>query len=223
MKKLTSIILATVLALSTVGCSFALNGFSEMKYNETTDKYEIPITEAQEYVKSQMLSSKVKESSIKVLDLTTEEKVEEFLKANPKSEVKSVQYGTGMARKVLLIDREAFNKYNVFNFKGTILWYPLKDRTSVEKDQNVKLTGTKGYALPYEGCQGLEKTTMGGFSVWKQSNDEPFYVPDQFTPGNNKGHVGVKTQVFIPDNGYVRVQKSSPGNDSEIVTYFGVK
>lgn len=222
MKKLTSIILATVLALSTVGCSFALNGFSEMKYNETTEKYEIPIAEAQEYVRNQMLSSKIKESDIKVLDLTTEEKVEEFLKANPKSEVKVVGEGA-MMRKILLIDKETFNRYNVFNFKGTILWYPLKDRTSIEKDNNVKLTGVKGYALPYEGYQGLDKTTMGGFHTWRQSNDEYFYVPDQFQSGNNKGHVGIKTQVFIPDTGYVRVQKSGPGLDDEIITFFGIK
>lgn len=223
MKKLTSIILATVLALSTVGYSFALNGFSKAKYNETTDKYEIPIAEAQEYVRNQMLSSKIKESDIKVLDLTTEENVEEFLKANPKSEVKQVQYGTGVARQVLLIDKETFNKYNVFNFKGTILWYPLKDRKSIEKDHNVKLTGTKGYALPYEGYKALSETTMGGFSVWKQSNNEPFYVPEQFQPANNGGDIGIKTQVFIPDNGYVRVQKSRLGLDDEIITYFGIK
>lgn len=223
MKKIMSVILATVLSLSTVGCSFALNGFSEMKYNKTTEKYEIPSSEAQEYVRNQMLSSKIKESDIKVLDLTTEEKVEEFLKANPKSEVKDVQIGTGVVTRILLIDKNTFYKYNVFNFKGTILWYPLKDRTSVEKDQNVKLTGTKGYALPYEGYQGLEKTTMGGFSVWKQSDDGPFYVPSQFQPANNRGHLGIKTQVFIPDNGYMRVQQSRLGFDDEIITYFGIK
>lgn len=223
MRKSTSIILATVLILSTVGYSFAQNGFSEMKHNDANDKYEIPVIEAQEYVKNQMLLSKVKESDIKVLDLTTDVKVAEFLKANPNSEVKQVQYGTGTARQVLLIDKEAFNRYNGFNFKGTILWYPLKDRKSVEKDQNVKLTGVKGYALPYEGYQGLDKTTIGGFSVWKQNDDENFYVPSQYQPANNKGHLGVKTQVFIPDSGYMRVQKSSPNLDGNIVTYFGIK
>lgn len=223
MRKITSIILATVLVLSTVGCSFAQNGFSEMAYNREERYYSFPQSEAVEYVKNQMLSSKIKEVDVKILDLTTEEKVAEFLKANPKSEVKKVQYGTGVARQVLLIDKETFNKYNVFNFDGTIIWYPIENRISTESGNDVKLTGTKGNALPYKGYRGLEKTTMGGFSIWKQKDNEPFFVPIQFQPGNNKGHLGVKTQVFIPESGYVCVQTNMDESRGRIITYFGIK
>lgn len=222
MRKITSIILATVLVLSSAGCSFA-QGFSKLTYNEEIECYEFPQSEAMDYVKNQMLSSKIKEGDIKILDLTTEEKVAEFLKANPKSEVKQVQYGTGVARQVLLIDKDSFNKYNVFNFDGTIIWYPLANRTSVEKDSNVKLTGNKGYALPYIGSKALSEVTMGGFSTWRQLDDGPFYVPSKFQSGNNKGHVGIKTQVFIPEGGYIRVQENDINSKGNIVTYFGIK